>query len=99
MTVFAVEYTYAQDSTELRNEHRPAHRAYLGEFLGEGSVRLLASGPTPAADGALLIFVAEDKSALNEVLANDPFSKVGALEQTDITEWNPVMGLLSQFAS
>ncbi|WP_404289947.1 YciI family protein [Glutamicibacter arilaitensis] len=99
MTVFAVEYTYAQDSTDLRNEHRPAHRDYLCEFLGDGAVRLLASGPTPVVDGALLIFAAEDKSALNEVLANDPFSKVGALEQTDITEWNPVIGLLTQFAS
>lgn len=99
MTVFAVEYEYAQDSTELRNEHRPAHRAFLSEYLSEGEVRLLASGPTPVLDGALLIFVAVSESALKEVLAADPFSKVGGLGKTTITEWNPVIGMLSAFAS
>lgn len=99
MTVFAVEYEYAQDSTELRNEHRPDHRAFLTEYLGEGSVRLLASGPTPVLDGALLIFVAASEEALKEVLALDPFNKVGGLAKVSITEWNPVIGLLSEFAS
>ena len=61
MTVFAVEYEYAQDSTELRNEHRPAHRAFLTEYLEETNVRLLASGPTPVLDGALLIFAAANE--------------------------------------
>jgi len=99
MTVFAVEYVYAQDSVDLRNEHRPAHREYLGGFLNEGPVRVLASGPTPAADGALLIIAAQSQSALEEVLANDPFNKSGALAGTKITEWNPVTGLLKEFSS
>lgn len=99
MTVFAVEYTYAQNSTELRNEHRPAHREYLGGFLDNDSVRLLVSGPTPVADGALIIFAADSEEALNEVLANDPFNKVGALGKSVVTVWNPVMGMLSDFAS
>ncbi|WIV44983.1 YciI family protein [Glutamicibacter nicotianae] len=99
MTVFAVEYAYAENSTELRDEHRPAHREYLEGFLGEGSVRLLASGPTPVSDGALLIFAAESQVALEDVLSNDPFQLVGAVGSATITEWNPVMGLLKEFAS
>lgn len=99
MTVFAVEYVYAQDSVELRNEHRPAHREYLGGFLSEGPVRVLASGPTPVADGALLIIAAQSQTELEEVLANDPFNKAGALAETKITEWNPVTGLLKEFAA
>lgn len=99
MTVFAVEYAYAQGSTELRNEHRPAHRAFLSEYLDEGEVRLLASGPTPVLDGALLIFAATSEAVLSEVLDNDPFKKVGGLGKTTITEWNPVIGMLSAFAS
>lgn len=99
MTVFAVEYAYAENSTELRNEHRPAHREYLGGFLGEGAVRLLASGPTPVNDGALLIFAAESPEALKEVLLNDPFKKVGGVGKATVTEWNPVMGMLNEFAS
>ena len=99
MTVFAVEYAYAENSTDLRDEHRPAHREYLGGFLGEGSVRLLASGPTPGSDGALLIFAAESQAALEDVLSNDPFQLVGGVGSATITEWNPVMGLLKEFAS
>ncbi|WP_334121682.1 MULTISPECIES: YciI family protein [Glutamicibacter] len=99
MTVFAVEYVYADDSVELRNEHRPAHREYLIGFVNEGPVRVLASGPTPATDGALLILAAESEAALNEVLANDPFKKAGAIAQTTISEWNPVIGLLQEFAA
>ncbi|KUM30184.1 YciI family protein [Glutamicibacter mishrai] len=99
MTVFAVEYVYADDSVELRNEHRPAHREYLVSFVNEGPVRVLASGPTPATDGALLIFAAESEAALNEVLANDPFNKVGAIAEANISEWNPVIGLLKEFSA
>ena len=100
MTVFAVEYVYAENSDELRNEHRPAHRAYLSDFLQEGAaVQVLASGPCPITDGALLIFSAESEQALRDMLENDPFQKVGALERSVITEWNPVTGLLSDYAS
>ncbi|MGQ3382002.1 YciI family protein [Glutamicibacter sp. TV12E] len=99
MTVFAVEYVYAEDSVELRNEHRPAHREYLVGFVNEGPARVLASGPTPATDGALLIIAAESEAALNELLANDPFNKVGAIAQANISEWNPVIGLLQEFSA
>ncbi|MBF6671092.1 MULTISPECIES: YciI family protein [Glutamicibacter] len=99
MTVFAVEYVYAEDSVELRNEHRPAHREYLVGFVNEGPARVLASGPTPATDGALLIIAAESEAVLNELLANDPFNKVGAIAQANISEWNPVIGLLQEFSA
>ncbi len=99
MTVFAVEYVYAQNSTELRNENRPAHREFLGGYIGEGAVQLLASGPTPVNDGALLILAAESEDALVQVLNQDPFNISGALARTIITEWNPVTGLLKEFSS
>lgn len=99
MTVFAVEYVYAENSAQLRNEHRPAHREFLGGFVGQGPVQLLASGPTPVNDGALLILAAESETVLVEVLDQDPFSTTGALAQRIITEWNPVTGLLKDFAS
>ncbi len=100
MTVFAVEYVYAENSTELRNEHRPKHREYLGSFLAEdASVRLLASGPTPANDGALLIMAAQSEEELVKVLDNDPFKLSGAVAKSILTEWNPVTGLLNEYAS
>ncbi|WP_313811589.1 YciI family protein [Glutamicibacter sp.] len=100
MTVFAVEYVYAENSAELRNEHRPSHREYLGGFVADdGNVRLLASGPTPSNDGALLIMAAETEAELVEALNNDPFKTSGAVQNAIITEWNPVTGLLKEFAS
>jgi len=99
MTVFAVEYVYAQDSTELRNEHRPVHREYLGGFVAEGgNVRLLAAGPTPANDGALLLMQAASEADLVKVLDNDPFKIHGAVAESHIQEWNPVTGLLKEFS-
>lgn len=100
MKVFAVEYVYAEDSKELRNEHRPTHRGYLSEFLeSDGPVQLLASGPCPITDGALLIMRAESEEALRKVLEEDPFNKTGALDKTVITQWNPVTGLLKEYSS
>jgi uncharacterized protein YciI len=66
MTVFAVEYVYAADSTEARNEARPAHREWLAGLAQDGAV--LASGPYGDGAGALLIFKTADEAALNSIL-------------------------------
>ena len=75
MTVFAVEYVYDADSSEVRDASRPAHRAWTAELAREGA--LLASGPYGDGAGALLIFKAADEAALNELLRQDPFSWPG----------------------
>ena len=38
MTVFAVEYVYAADSGAIRDETRPAHRAWLSDLADEGAL-------------------------------------------------------------
>ncbi|MDQ0769865.1 uncharacterized protein YciI [Pseudarthrobacter defluvii] len=93
MTVFAVEYVYAANSTETRNEVRPAHREWLAG-LAEDSV-LLASGPYGDGAGALLIFKATDEAALNSILKQDPFAGAGVIAGTRITEWSPIIGMLA----
>ncbi|WP_347110557.1 YciI family protein [Paenarthrobacter sp. S56] len=97
MTVFAVEYVYDAESGALRDEVRPAHRAWLGELAGEG--RLLASGPYGDGAGALLIFKSEDEAELTNLLKQDPFADAGAISVIRTTEWSPVIGLLSDHAS
>ncbi|WP_223286276.1 YciI family protein [Kocuria atrinae] len=42
MSIFAVTYSYG-GPVEVLNEHRPAHRAYLGELAQQGKV--MGSGP------------------------------------------------------
>ncbi|WP_433504570.1 YciI family protein [Pseudonocardia halophobica] len=90
-TTFAVIYTYTDD-TELRDATRPAHRDYLREFVDSGS--LLAAGAwAPAeAPGGLLIFRAEDKSAVQAIVDKDPFTTAGVVSAADIREWAPPLG-------
>lgn len=97
MTVFAVEYVYAADSTETRNEVRPAHREWTGNLAGDGVI--LASGPYGDGAGALLIFQAEDEATLNSILKQDPFAAAGVIAGTRVTDWSPVTGMLAGIAA
>jgi uncharacterized protein YciI len=93
MSVYAVEYVYAPEEAAVRDEHRPAHRAWLANLVESGNV--LTSGPFADGAGALLIFQAEDQAALNQLLAQDPFSIAGGIAGAKITEWSPVIGHLA----
>lgn len=97
MTVFAVEYVYAANSTDTRNEVRPAHREWTGGLAHDGVI--LASGPYGDGAGALLIFKATDEGALNSILKQDPFAAAGVVAGTRITEWSPVTGMLAGIAA
>ncbi|MGO1317533.1 MAG: YciI family protein [Cellulomonadaceae bacterium] len=93
MSIYAVEYTYANDPKTL-DEVRPQHRAYLAERLAEGS--LIASGPyTQGAAGALLLFQVAELPELERILANDPFELAGVIDATSIRPWNPVFAIWS----
>jgi uncharacterized protein YciI len=95
MTVFAVEYVYAAESTEARDAARPAHREWLSGLSGEG--KLLTSGPYADGAGALLIFNAADETELNEILKLDPFAAADVVAGIRTTEWTPVIGLLAGY--
>lgn len=97
MTVFAVEYVYDAESSEVRDAARPAHREWTAGLAREGT--LLASGPYADGAGALLIFKATDEQALNEVLKQDPFAAAGAISGNRTTAWAPVSGLLAAHAA
>ncbi len=97
MTVFAVEYVYTADSSAVRDDRRPAHRAWLAGLADEG--QLLTSGPYGDGAGALLIFKVQDETQLNELLKQDPFAVAGTIAGIRTTEWTPVIGLLAAHAS
>ncbi len=96
MSVFAVEYVYAAESTAARDEHRPAHREWLNGLVQQGKV--LASGPFADNAGALLLFVAEGETELNDLLKQDPFALAGTISAVKTTQWNPVIGVLAEYA-
>ncbi|MFW0790332.1 YciI family protein [Gordonia sp. CPCC 205333] len=90
MAVIAVEYTYPAEKLTVRDEHRPAHRAWLGGLLEAGS--LILSGPYADGSGALFLVRADDENAAQALLADDPFQTAGAVSSVRAIEWTPVFG-------
>jgi uncharacterized protein YciI len=90
MPQFAVEYTYTENSTEVRDEHRPRHREWLRGLYDEGT--LLLSGPFADGTGGLLIFSAADADRLADLLQVDPFNEVGVVANVRIKAWSPIIG-------
>ena len=91
MPIFAVHYYYSDDSVSARDQHRPAHRAFLDTLTGP--VALRASGPyvqDPA--GALLILEASSATDVEHALDADPFHVQGLIGRRQVREWTQVKG-------
>ncbi|MFP5415680.1 MAG: YciI family protein [Actinomycetes bacterium] len=93
MSVYAVQYTYA-DNAEGLDAHRASHRDFLRGLGREGVV--LLSGPMAAGvgqpDAALLLVQADGPDEILRRLADDPFQEEGLVENVEIRGWNPVLG-------
>ncbi len=93
MTVFAVHYTYTDDSAG-RDAHRADHRAFLRSLAADGIV--LLAGAYPEQEGvqpaALLLVRAESADAARTLLTEDPFQKEALVATVDVRPWAPPMG-------
>ncbi len=91
MPVFAVLYNYAEGSTEARNQHRPAHRAFLDSLTGP--VTILATGPwADEPPGALLVIEGESTADVASKMDEDPFHLAQVISARSIREWTQVKG-------
>ncbi len=95
MSIFAVEYVYGPEAEAERVQHRPEHRQWLA-VQAEADV-VLASGPYADGAGALLIFRAENETAVQELVSQDPMTKGGGVTGLKISGWNLVIGKLSAY--
>ncbi|MCE1179406.1 MAG: YciI family protein [Micrococcales bacterium] len=93
MAFFAITYTYAADPRI--DELRPEHRAYLAALAEQGLLK--ASGPCPGTEPAqaLLVLDVDSREVVESLLADDPFQSAGLVHQTDIVEWNPIIGVFA----
>jgi uncharacterized protein len=91
MSLYALTYRYIDDADTVQ-EHRPKHREYLTTLAERGE--LLISGPVgaPGPAGGLLIFDVESTERLQEITDNDPFRKLGVVDDYTIHSWSLFIG-------
>lgn len=95
MSIFAVQYTYDPALSELRLDARPKHRQWLSG-LAEQNI-CLAAGAYAEKEGALLIFQASEKAAVEEILSADPYLHAGVISATEIDLWPAVIGQFTKY--
>jgi uncharacterized protein len=90
--LFAVFYTYAEGSDDKRDEHRPAHRAFLRELHDAGKLKVCGPWGPDEAPGGMLIFEGETATEIGDLLDDDPFVQVGVVADRSIRSWGIVIG-------
>lgn len=86
MPHWVIEYTY-DERAHLRDQHRPAHRAYLGGLLATGDMVAFGRYDDAEAPGALLIAEAETKESVEEMVRRDPFVIQGLVPAHRVRRW------------
>ncbi|GAA4415151.1 YciI family protein [Actinokineospora soli] len=89
MAWFTVDTTYTDDRA-LLDRVRPAHREWLGAYAESGAV--LGGGPWADGSGGFFIIAADDRAALDDLLAKDPYTLEGVAVRRVIREWTIVLG-------
>ena len=89
MAWFTVDTTYTDDRA-LLDAVRPAHREWLAGHVESGSV--LGAGPWADDSGGFFIVAADDRAALDELLAKDPYTLEGVAAARVIREWKILLG-------
>ncbi|HWD04683.1 MAG TPA: YciI family protein [Amycolatopsis sp.] len=69
---------------------RPRHREWLNQRSAEGSV--VVAGPFADDSGGLVLWQAEDETALKQVIDQDPYQLEGVIAERTVREYKPVIG-------
>lgn len=69
------------------------HCAFMNALEAKGIVRL--GGPMEEREDVLLIFRAESKEAIEELLADDPWTRSGILVTTRVSRWELRIGVVA----
>lgn len=91
MMYFALFYDYVPDYLERRPAYRQAHLAYAARAHQGGSLLLGGAFDHPA-DGALLVFRADNKFQVEEFAKNDPYVINGIATSWQVRDWTVVIG-------
>ena len=84
-------YDVVDDYLERRPAYREAHLGLVRQAHERGDL-LLAGALADPADGAVLVFTADDRSVAEEFARNDPYVKEGLVTAWRVRAWNVVIG-------
>lgn len=85
--MFVILLHYIKPLEEV-DRHVAAHRAWLERHYASG--HFLLSGRKEPRTGGVIVALAEDRAALDAILAQDPFALAGVADYT-VTEFIPAM--------
>ncbi|MDQ4068501.1 MAG: YciI-like protein [Actinomycetota bacterium] len=84
-------YDYVDDIAARRAPFRDAHLALVRETASRGPL-LVAGALAEPLDGAVFVFVADDTSAVEEFVGQDPYVREGLVTDWRIRPWTVVVG-------
>jgi uncharacterized protein YciI len=84
-------YDYVEDILERRAPFREAHLALAGEAHRNGTL-LMAGALSEPLDGAVFVFEANDRTAVEEFVGKDPYVDEGLVTAWEIRPWTVVVG-------
>ncbi|MCZ7458927.1 YciI family protein [Streptomyces sp. WMMC940] len=89
MATFVVELEYTVDRAGREPLHG-AHTEYLRALTDRGV--LLMAGPLQDANAGLLVYEAENRDRLQEILDAEPYVRGGIVRHVEIRRWAPGKG-------
>ncbi|HUG16687.1 MAG TPA: YciI-like protein [Thermomicrobiales bacterium] len=91
MTYYALFYDVVENYVERRAAFREEHLGLANAATERGELVLAGAFAEPV-DGALLVFRADDRSAVEEFARNDPYVRNGLVTSWRVREWTVVIG-------
>ena len=88
---FLLLYDVVDEFTERRAPYRDAHLELARAATTRGEL-LLAGAFAEPADGAALVFKADNQSVAERFAANDPYIKQGLVRHWTVRKWTVVVG-------
>lgn len=88
---FLLLYDVIDQFTDRRAPYRDAHLA-LARAANQRGELLLAGAFAEPADGAALVFKADDQSVVERFAASDPYVKEGLVKHWTVRKWTVVIG-------
>ena len=89
-------FVVAHDKREKSNKVRGSIRALHLEFWKRRAQMIVTGGPllceTGDAIGSAFIMTADEQSTIEDVLADDPYTKADLFERVEILPWKPSLG-------